>query len=803
MKNKNFFFKIFFIIFSIFYSHSALSDEFMFSANEVESLDGGNLIKGYGGVEINDSLNLTISGDQFEFNKIDSLLKVTNNVLVNDKLNKSLIKTSQISYNKELNIITSLGKTIIELNSGHIIESLDVIFDKNLNILFSNDKTFITGPNKNKFSMGTFKFSITTKILTTEDIEIKDNKGNKHNVKNIKYNLKTNEILGKDLSINYNNSNSASNKNEPRLKGNSFFYKKDVTEINKGVFTTCKKTDKCPPWVMSAEKIEHDKIKKVINYKNAVLKIYDIPVLYFPKFFHPDPTVKRQSGFLIPSFSQSSNLGNYISIPYFNAISEDSDLTFSPRFYDDGKSVYQSEYRKYTENSEHELDFSIKNKSTLVFDEDNNSSDTHFFLKSKLDLDLNNFDKAQINLKIQQTSNDDYLKTYKLKSPQIESENNLHSSLNFNMSREDLQVQISAETYENLDLITSDRYEYVYPSFNILKSIDYFENGDLTLDSTGINKQFDTNIHEKTFINDLNYKSYNKISALGLLSNYEILIKNFNSQSKNSVTYKNKTENSLQSIINYEMKYPLKKNRPNFSSMLTPIISTRYSPNKSKNKSQSDVAVDFNNIFSINRISSDDTVESGQSITIGSEYSLYDNKNNNEILSIDLATAIRDVKNDKLPITSTLGKKNSDIVGNINFNTNKFIDINYGFSLDNDLKTLNVNQIKSTLSFYNFVSTFDFLEKNNLLGSESYMSNETKLIVNENSSFSYKTRINKEKDLTEYYNLIYEYKNDCLAAGIEFKKDYYSDGSLKPEEQLFFSITIMPFGKVGTPNIKQ
>ena len=35
-------------------------------------------------------------------------------------------------------------------------------------------------------------------------------------------------------------------------------------------------------------------------YEGALLKIYNIPVFYFPKFFHPDPTVKRQSGLLIP-----------------------------------------------------------------------------------------------------------------------------------------------------------------------------------------------------------------------------------------------------------------------------------------------------------------------------------------------------------------------------------------------------------------------------------------------------------------------------------------------------------------------
>ena len=103
----------------------------------------------------------------------------------------------------------------------------------------------------------------------------------------------------------------------------------------------------------------------------------------------------------------------------------------------------------------------------------------------------------------------------------------------------------------------------------------------------------------------------------------------------------------------------------------------------------------------------------------------------------------RNKKNDKLPINSTLGKKNSDIFGDLDFNLNKFIDFNYNFALDSNLQTINYNQIKSTLSFFNIVSTFDFLEKNNFIGSESYLSNETKFEINDSSSFSFKTRKNK------------------------------------------------------------
>ena len=64
----------------------------------------------------------------------------------------------------------------------------------------------------------------------------------------------------------------------------------------------------------------HDNKKKTIYYDNALIKVYDIPIFYIPKLSHPDPTVKRRSGFLIPSLTDSKNLGSGFSIPYFSTL---------------------------------------------------------------------------------------------------------------------------------------------------------------------------------------------------------------------------------------------------------------------------------------------------------------------------------------------------------------------------------------------------------------------------------------------------------------------------------------------------
>ena len=126
------------------------------------------------------------------------------------------------------------------------------------------------------------------------------------------------------------------NDNDPRLKANAVIINEKNSTFKKGVFTICKKRkDKCPPWAIYADEVNHDKNEKIIRYKNAWLEIYDKPILYFPKFFHPDPTVKRQSGFLFPTIKSSSLYGQSIQIPYFKVISDNKDLTISPRLYFD------------------------------------------------------------------------------------------------------------------------------------------------------------------------------------------------------------------------------------------------------------------------------------------------------------------------------------------------------------------------------------------------------------------------------------------------------------------------------------
>ena len=136
------------------------------------------------------------------------------------------------------------------------------------------------------------------------------------------------------------------------------------------------------------------------------------------------------------------------------------------------------------------------------------------------------------------------------------------------------------------------------------------------------------------------------------------------------------------------------------------------------------------------------------------------------------------------------------------FYPNNNFKINYDFSADNNLKTLNYNKVEAEFKVNNFITSFDFLEENNEIGSDSYLSNNFKLNLTSNNSLSFSTRRNRKIDLTEFYNFIYEYKNDCLVAAIEYNKNYYQDRELKPSEEVFFKLTITPFSSISSPNMK-
>ena len=107
-----------------------------------------------------------------------------------------------------------------------------------------------------------------------------------------------------------------------------------LNELSRVVYSTCNLclTDptKAPLWQIRASSAVQDLEHKMIEYHDATLEMYGLPVAYFPFLAAPDPSVQRRSGWMIPWLGNSSSVGAFFTAPYYWVIDGQSDATFVP-----------------------------------------------------------------------------------------------------------------------------------------------------------------------------------------------------------------------------------------------------------------------------------------------------------------------------------------------------------------------------------------------------------------------------------------------------------------------------------------
>tara|TARA_A100000164_G_scaffold64240_1_gene52939 strand:- start:1087 stop:3447 length:2361 start_codon:yes stop_codon:yes gene_type:complete len=776
------------IFFQFFFINKIFSKEVEFNASEIEVIDQGNQTIAKNGSALIKEDNISVKGLTIKYFKNESLLivnegkikKIDDNLEINSKTIEYNINQSNLDFRDDIKIYDNNNN--LRINSDEI----------NLNLetqkIISKSESEIEDNLGNIYQVSEFEYDLEDKIIKLVELKVLDINANTFKMKIAFLDLEKKELVAKDVGLNFKISENS--ENEPRLKGRSLISNNENTIVKKGTFTFCKKREKCPPWEMTAEEIKHDKQKKTIYYKNASLKIYDKKVFYFPKFFHPDPTVDRQSGFLVPKIQDNSTTGLSFNLPYFVAIAENKDITLSPRFFAKDKFLIQSELRQKNKNSNHEIDFSHYISS-------GENSKNHFFYNFNKDYENENFNEIELNIKLEQVSDETYLKAYKIESPIIDNTSNLTNSLELNLYDEDVSFSGNLDIYEDLSKLDNDKYEYV-PNFSFSKVL----NENKMFSSKGYYKNYNTNITEKVLINNFEFNSTPKFLNNGVINENKLLIKNVNSSASNSNKFKNKGSLSLMPTFQANYLFPLTKETNELSKTLTPKLSLKLSTPHTKDIRKTDRKINYNNVYDLNRLGIDEINEGGVSLTYGYEYAVKKKSNSEEKMKFGLANNLRFDDNEDLPSNSNLGDKISDFVGIFNYKPNKNFKFGYDFSLKNNLSDKNYELYGFEFYLKNLTTKFEYLNENNSSLKTSYLKNETRFDFNEQNSLIFETRENKEKSFTEFYNLIYQYKIDCLTAAVEYNKEYYNDQDLKPSENLFLKLSIIPFGGMNSPNLK-
>lgn len=208
-------------------------------------------------------------------------------------------------------------------------------------------------------------------------------------------------------------------------------------QLYKTAVTSCNVCEdgKAPLWQIRARRIVHDKEERQLYFDQAQLRVLDVPVFYVPRLRLPDPTVERTSGFLIPSFRSTSELGFGIKVPYFIALRDDRDLTVTP-YVSERTRTLELRYRQAFVNGDIEF-------NTAISRDDERPDETRGYLFGGGSFDLRNDFKLEFDVEI--TSDDAYLQDYGYSS-----KDRLESQLLLSRAKRDEFVAGSLINYQSL-----------------------------------------------------------------------------------------------------------------------------------------------------------------------------------------------------------------------------------------------------------------------------------------------------------------------------------------------------------------
>ena len=800
---------IFFFLSFFIFNLNLNAEEFNITAREILVDKENEIIIGKGSVQAVDSEGNLINANKITYEKSREFLFAEGEVKIVD-IEGNIFTADKATYDKINELIITYNNTELILKEGYKLLTKNISYNTEKKILTSDHSSIFTDNDGNVIETDMFQYDIEDNLFSSiGKIKITDVKKNKYFFKEIHVDTEKKEIIGSDVSVVLDQEAfGLTQESDPRFVSNDIFISKKQTNLSKGVFTICKKKDgKCPPWTLKAKKITHDKLKKTIYYENAILKIYDIPIFYFPRFFHPDPTVKRQSGFLMPFFTNTTSVGAALGLPYYWAISDDKDITFTPKFYTRENILILNEYRQAFKNGFLTLDTSFtegyKNPSLTKTD----GSRNHIFANLDFNFNENESYESNLSIKIQQTSNNTYFRVHDINTALVTAEiTNLENEIKYSFNKNDMYLDINMSVYENLrKKHKSDKYEYILP--NIIYGKTFFSErfGTVDFKSNVLYNNYETNKHKTFLTNDVIWSPSSYITKKGFINTLTGMIRNTNYEAKKTKDYKNEsTVNELSGVLAYKTSLPMKKSGINYSNLFSPNFMLRYAPGHMRDLSAKQISLDYTNLYSINKTSE---IEDGLSAILGFDFNINEKKVGNvdkEKLSLSLGQVFSNERNKDIPSKSSLDQKMSDIVGKINYNFSEIGNIDYKFSLDHNLNDLNYNEISTKLNFGKVEFNMDYLEQQNHIGNEHYASSGVTLNFNDQNKLSFSTKKNFKTNSTELYNLSYQYAIDCLTAGLVYRREFYQDvDDLEPKNSLMFTITFIPFTGVSAPLLNQ
>lgn len=680
----------------------------------------------------------------------------------------------EIGLDKDLGVITARGNVEI-IHDDRILIADTVSYNQQENVVTASGNVQIIEPNGN--------------VTLTEYIEISSD---------------LSSGIAQEMSLQLEDRSTISAKSAKRTEGR-------YTIAQDATYAVCQKCEEDPErplaWKLSAKEVKHDAKQRRIEYSDLFFEIYDVPVMYFPYFSHPDPTRKRETGLLAPSFGSRGSLEQFIETPVFWNISPSKDLTLAPTwYYNIDQGLLNAEYRQYSNNGEMNLGGSLTYADGGPGARTNSTEEFRGHIDSDGQFDIN--DTWRWGFDINRATDETYIRRYGIK------DNSENSNLITNFYTEGFRhrnyMNANFKLYqEQRDTSSEDlqdgkiELQFNHESEPQKTGAYWTLNGDLY----GINRKNQTRstrlLADTSWVLPYTSPTGDLITLDANLLTAGYFISNFDTPSQ-TTEYSGFQGRAVPSL-SLEWRKPITKSHMNGAAneIFEPIVKVKMAPNvgennKIPNEDSQDFEFDDTNLFKTNRFTGHDKIDGGQRVDFGAKWGVYGTEGGYTQLFIGQSYRMRD---DASYDTNSGHEDNiSDVVGRVQARPSDFLDLLYRFRLDKNDMSLNRSETGLTIGPASTRLSVSHLYvegtgEDSEYGTreEIYGSLTNKISKYWSSSLNGRYRMSAPEGSVSYGGKI-DYTDECTTFSLNLSRSFSEDRDIKPNDTITFRVELKNLG---------
>ncbi len=572
-----------------------------------------------------------------------------------------------------------------------------------------------------------------------------------------------------------------------------------TSELLNAVYSAC---DSCkgeaPLWQIKAGRVLYDPQAEMVYYNNAWVEFGGVPVFYTPYLAHPDPTAGAQSGLLLPTIGASRNLGVSFQQPYYFRIAPNRDATLTPFVTTSAGKGTIGEYRQ---------DFGTARLnvygSLMAYDPGfANDLRGHLDLTARWDMTENWRSGSDIRLASDRT----YLRRYNFLAPTWLTSNVFAERFTSNS-------YFSANAYyfqRQRVSVAAGSVPRVLPflNYNYVSDPDAW-GGRWNVDASGLVLARSSGIQTNRISTRVGW-NLPGTTSLGVVYNLRTgvrgdgyYVRNLPRPARNDVF--TGTTGRLVPEAALELRLPMVSDSLGFHQLLEPIVMGVVSPiggnrDTIPNEDSLDLEFDHTNLFSMQRFTGLDRVETGARVNYGVHWATFNESIGT--ISATVGQVYRFHDDRSFAATSGLRGHLSDYVGHIDLTPSPYLTMQYRFRLDKDSLVSRRSEVNAVIGpdLLRVTTGYVFVKAPGTPAGaasteELFVALASRFSQNWSLAFSHRHNLSKPGGSIRT-DIGFVYEDECVAIALDLAKDNTQDRDFKNGIAVLFRLSLKTVGDI-------